>query len=715
MIKTVNCFQSLIKFGKTTSSRVNVQKFYIIFKNLTAAAAIILIFSLNHAVLIAQENVGIGTTSPDNTSILELRSTTQGFLVPRMSTAQRTAISSPADGLLIYNTDNDRFEYYNAGLTQWFGLIGAAGGITFDLITAGTNTNQALVIGANSSLDVTGNGRIVATEYNGTGSVTANVDLATSEVSGVLPIIKGGTNASTLTANGFLIYNGTSIVASGFDDNSFLDNSLTSGNIYVGNLANVATEVAMSGDVSINNAGVTTVNSVQDNAIETADLQPNSVDGSKINLTDNAYGDMMYYNGVDWVRLPAGTSGYLLQTNGAGFAPTWENLSGVPNGTIANATLRWDGSAWVENVQVKAESTGKITLGSGATAGSITINDAVGSQTATITTADLTGNRIFSLPASGADADFVVTQGNQSISGVKTFTNLLTTNSGIDVSNTSIAQSVKFYEGATNGTNYTSLQAPSNLSTNIPYILPTANGTDGQVLTLQTSATGQLAWTTSSGSGNTLDAAYDQGGDGVGRSITADAGAVEISNTALNNNAVLVLNNNNASANSFEVNTTGSDFIIDASGDVAIGNSTALGKLQVAGNYVHIGANASTPNLASGEGDLFVGSDLEVDGSFRMGANGSDLAQIMKTTVNADVGNIAASIGYLDFDFSVTNATIGSTVFVSPGEALPDNVAIGYAYVSSNGTVTVRFINNEYDSGADRNPTQMDYYITVIK
>lgn len=59
--------------------------------------------------------VGIGTTSPDTSSVLDISSTTQGLLTPRMTTAQRTAITTPAIGLLVYDTDEDAFYYYNNG------------------------------------------------------------------------------------------------------------------------------------------------------------------------------------------------------------------------------------------------------------------------------------------------------------------------------------------------------------------------------------------------------------------------------------------------------------------------------------------------------------------------------------------------------------------------------------------------------------------------
>jgi len=64
-------------------------------------------------------SMGIGTTSPDASSILDLTSTTQGALLPRMTTTERNAISSPANGLLIYNTTANQFQYYNAGLANW--------------------------------------------------------------------------------------------------------------------------------------------------------------------------------------------------------------------------------------------------------------------------------------------------------------------------------------------------------------------------------------------------------------------------------------------------------------------------------------------------------------------------------------------------------------------------------------------------------------------
>jgi uncharacterized protein (TIGR02145 family) len=62
--------------------------------------------------------VGIGTTTPDASAALEIESTTQGFLPPRMSTAARNLINTPVAGLVIYNTTANCLQWFNGAL--WF-------------------------------------------------------------------------------------------------------------------------------------------------------------------------------------------------------------------------------------------------------------------------------------------------------------------------------------------------------------------------------------------------------------------------------------------------------------------------------------------------------------------------------------------------------------------------------------------------------------------
>ena len=72
--------------------------------------------------------VGIGTVTPDASAMLQIDNTEKGILVPRMTAAQKTAIATPATGLLIYQTNGaSGFYYYNG--TAWVTFGGAQLGI----------------------------------------------------------------------------------------------------------------------------------------------------------------------------------------------------------------------------------------------------------------------------------------------------------------------------------------------------------------------------------------------------------------------------------------------------------------------------------------------------------------------------------------------------------------------------------------------------------
>ena len=63
--------------------------------------------------------VGIGTETPDPSAKLDITASDKGVLPPRLTTAERDNISNPAEGLAIYNTDNDRLESWNG--SRWTG------------------------------------------------------------------------------------------------------------------------------------------------------------------------------------------------------------------------------------------------------------------------------------------------------------------------------------------------------------------------------------------------------------------------------------------------------------------------------------------------------------------------------------------------------------------------------------------------------------------
>lgn len=93
-------------------------------KNNLRLLAIALGIGVAMPVLAQKENVGIGTTKPDQSAVLEISSSTKGVLMPRMSLQQRNAIQSPAQGLVVYQTDFLSGFYYFDG-KEWKALTNA--------------------------------------------------------------------------------------------------------------------------------------------------------------------------------------------------------------------------------------------------------------------------------------------------------------------------------------------------------------------------------------------------------------------------------------------------------------------------------------------------------------------------------------------------------------------------------------------------------------
>lgn len=132
----------------------------------------------------AGAQTGIGTTTPNASAKLEVASTDKGFLLPRMTSAQRTAIASPANGLLVYQTDLVAGFYVNTGTSgapiwtrvnmDWTrtgnDLSYTAGNISTTGALTGGNTNASTISGfaaninsvtANYSITAADNGKII--------------------------------------------------------------------------------------------------------------------------------------------------------------------------------------------------------------------------------------------------------------------------------------------------------------------------------------------------------------------------------------------------------------------------------------------------------------------------------------------------------------------------------------------------------------------------
>jgi len=135
---------------------------------------------------VAFAQIGIGTTSPDASSALEINSVEKGFLMPRMTTAEMNAIGSPAVGLLVYDTDTKLIWSYNG--SAW---VKSSGGKFVDgdnstlavyndgnVAIGRTSTSHKLHVTSLKNTDNTNTAVRIDADYDGSGTSTATYGAA---------------------------------------------------------------------------------------------------------------------------------------------------------------------------------------------------------------------------------------------------------------------------------------------------------------------------------------------------------------------------------------------------------------------------------------------------------------------------------------------------------------------------------------------------------
>ncbi len=135
-------------------------------------------------------NVGIGTTTPNSSAALDVNSSSKGFLVPRMTEAQRNAIASPAAGLVVYNTTVLCLQFYNG--TEWISLCENSGVPNYtpnasNVALSGTLMDGATLTGSYDYYDANG-------DVQGTSTL---MWLRADNASGLNMMVIGGATSST--------------------------------------------------------------------------------------------------------------------------------------------------------------------------------------------------------------------------------------------------------------------------------------------------------------------------------------------------------------------------------------------------------------------------------------------------------------------------------------------------------------------------------------
>ena len=149
---------------------------------------------------IVNAQLGVGKPNLDPSSILDFSSESKGFLVPRMSDANRSTITSPALGLIIFNTTANKLEVNNSSpISNWvqFSAVGPIG-----------------VTGIKGPIGLTG---VTGRTYSSSGFLGSIVGGGTTNIAcGLYSTVIGGTTNNSCGENS-LIGGGTTNVAPGFN------------------------------------------------------------------------------------------------------------------------------------------------------------------------------------------------------------------------------------------------------------------------------------------------------------------------------------------------------------------------------------------------------------------------------------------------------------------------------------------------------------------
>ena len=162
-------------------------------------------------------------------------------------------------------------------------------------------------------------------------------------------------------------------------------------------------DIIVAEDIASNAIGIA---EIQNNAVTSDKIADNAVNGAKIALTNDAAGDIMYYNGTNYVRLPKGTNGHVLTLDTG--LPAWtQDSTDVAGATIGGVSGDLSGTVATATINNGAVTNGK--LGADAVDGTKLQDNAVNSEhytdlsilTAHIGNSQITGGKILTATITG--------------------------------------------------------------------------------------------------------------------------------------------------------------------------------------------------------------------------------------------------------------------------------------------------------------------------
>ena len=285
---------------------------------------------------------GIGTTTPNASSLLEIKSTKKGLLIPRMTKNQRDAIAIPATGLLIYQTNSTPGFYYYSG-SAWKALTTKAGwsltgnaGTDSSINFIGTTDAHSLVFKVNNLQA----GLIDYSTYNTGRRNTAFGQIALySNTSGIENTATGYGSLYTNTSGNYnSAYGKYALFNNNADNNTALGyNTMFFNTTGVNNTAtgSVALQNNTTGQQNTAN-GYAALYSNNNGSYNSASggAALNSNTSGSWNTANGAYS--MYLNTTSYYN--TATGGYALYSNKAGNSNTANGYNALYNNTANNNT-----------------------------------------------------------------------------------------------------------------------------------------------------------------------------------------------------------------------------------------------------------------------------------------------------------------------------------------------------------------------------------------
>jgi Head domain of trimeric autotransporter adhesin/Chaperone of endosialidase len=148
------------------------------------------------------QSIGIGTITPNPSAQLDVTSTAKGMLIPRMTEAEKNAIPSPAQGLMVYNVTSNSFQYYN-GLS-WLNI--SHSGIISGTANKVAKFNSPWGLTANTLITDNGTGVAINTT-NALPNSSALLDMTSNNKGVLIPrMTTAERNAIATPATGLLVF-----------------------------------------------------------------------------------------------------------------------------------------------------------------------------------------------------------------------------------------------------------------------------------------------------------------------------------------------------------------------------------------------------------------------------------------------------------------------------------------------------------------------------